>query len=30
MSKTKYTIAEEDGNAYAIMGYDCMIMKRER
>lgn len=29
MSKTKYTIAEEDGNAYAIMGYVCMIMKRE-
>ena len=29
MSKKKYTLAEEDGNAYAIMGYVCMIMKRE-
>ena len=29
MSKTKYTLAEEDGNAYAIMGYVCKAMKRE-
>lgn len=29
MTKTKYTIAEEDGNAYAIMGYVCKAMKRE-
>lgn len=29
MSKTKYTIAEEDGNAYAIMAYVCKAMKRE-
>ena len=29
MSKKKYTLDDVDGNAYAIMGYVCMIMKRE-
>ena len=29
MKEKNYTLENADGNAYAIMGYVCMIMKRE-
>ena len=29
MKEKNYTLEDVDGNAYAIMGYVCMIMKRE-
>ena len=29
MSKKNYTLENADGNAFAIMGYVCIIMKRE-
>lgn len=29
MTKTKYALDEENGNAYAIMAYVCKAMKRE-